>query len=29
VIDYYLRDGRERLEGAMNNLAAVIAGRAN
>lgn len=29
VIDYYLRDGRERLEGAMNNLAAIIAGRAN
>ncbi|MGV0041671.1 hypothetical protein [Mycobacterium colombiense] len=29
VTDYYLRDGRERLEGAMNNLAAIIAGRAS
>ncbi|MDB5712586.1 MAG: hypothetical protein JWL96_4656 [Sphingomonas bacterium] len=29
IIDYYLRDGRERLEGAMNTLASIIAGRAD
>lgn len=29
IVDYYLRDGKDRLQAAMDNLTAVIAGRTN